>query len=88
MQDSLAKKQNTALTDLILHAPQFFTSPTLPTKPTLNYKNAKAEDLPKPMLKTDFAKKTNLPEKTNLTKKPEPNLPKLLLKTLKPNLKT
>ncbi len=42
--------------DLILHAPQFFTSPTLLTKLTLNIQNAKAENLPKPMLKTDFAK--------------------------------
>ena len=46
------KKQNTALIDLILHAPQFFTSLTFQTKPTLNYKNAKAKNLPKPMLKT------------------------------------
>jgi len=84
LQDSLAKKQNTALTDLILHAPQFFTSLTLFLKMRLTYQNAKAEDLLKPMLKTDFAKKQTCQKKTNLAKKPEPNLTKLLLKTLKP----
>jgi len=56
LEDSPPKKQNTALTDLILHARQFFTSLTLPTKATLNLQNAKAENLPKPLLKTDFAK--------------------------------
>jgi len=46
----------------------------------LIYQNEKADDLPKPLQKTDFAKKQNLREKINLAKKPEPNLPKLLLK--------
>jgi len=44
-------------TDLILHAPQFFTSLTLFWKMRLTYQKAKAEDLPKLLLKTDFAKK-------------------------------
>jgi len=43
--------------DLILHAPQFFTSLTLPTKTNSNLQNTKADDLPKPLLKTDFTKK-------------------------------
>jgi len=80
LQDSLAKKQNTALTDLILHAPQFFTSPTLLWKLLLDLQNTKAENLPKPMLKTDFAKSLLCRKKINLAKKTEPNLPKLLLK--------
>lgn len=52
-----ATDQNHTFTDLILHAPQLFASLTFPTKPTLNYKNAKAKNLPKPLRKTDFAKK-------------------------------
>jgi hypothetical protein len=39
------KRQNTALTDLILPAPHFFTSPTLPLKTNLNLQNAEAENL-------------------------------------------
>jgi hypothetical protein len=57
LQDSPPENRTTLLIDLILHAPQFFTNPTLPPKPKLNYQNAKAEDLPKPLLKTDFAKR-------------------------------
>jgi hypothetical protein len=50
-------------TDLILHAPQIFTSPTLFWKMRLTYQNARAKDLPKPLLKTDFAKNTICREK-------------------------
>ena len=64
----LATLTRTTSFDLILHAPQYFTSPTLPTNLTLNWKNAKAKNLLKPVLKTDFAKKITLPEKMNLTK--------------------
>ncbi len=58
------KNRTQPFSDLILHAPHFFTSPTLPTKPTLNYKNAKAENLLKPLLKTDFVKRLTMSEKT------------------------
>jgi hypothetical protein len=57
VQDLFAKHRTTPLTDLILHAPQFFTSPTLFWEMRLTYQTARAEDLPKLMLKTDFAKK-------------------------------
>jgi hypothetical protein len=53
----LPKDKTQPFCDLILHAPSFFTSPTL-LKPKLwNYQNTKAEGLPKPLLQTDFAKK-------------------------------
>ena len=50
------KTKTQTFSDLILHVPQFFTSPTLLKLKLRNYQNAKAEDLPKPWLKTDFAK--------------------------------
>jgi hypothetical protein len=79
-QDTPPKNRTQPFTDLIVHAPQFFTSLTLPLKPRQNWKNAKAEDLLKPLLKTDFAKTEPCQKKTRLTKKPKPNLPKPLLK--------
>jgi hypothetical protein len=57
VQDLFTKNRTTPLIDLILHAPQIFTSPTLFWKIRLIYQNARAEDLPEPLLKTDFAKK-------------------------------
>jgi hypothetical protein len=74
------KNRIQSFSDLILHARQFFTSPTLPLKPRQNWKNAKAEDLPNPLLKTDFAKNETCQKKNEPDKKPEPNLLKLLLK--------
>jgi hypothetical protein len=56
VQDLFAKNRTTPLTDLILHAPQFFTSPTLFWNMRPIYQNAKAENLPRPLPKTDFAK--------------------------------
>jgi hypothetical protein len=53
---------------LIVHTPQFFTSLTLPLKPKQNWKNAKDQDLLKPLLKTDFAKNEPCQKKTSLTK--------------------
>jgi hypothetical protein len=80
-QDTPPKNRTQPFTDLIVHTPQFFTSLTLPLKPKQNWKNAKDQDLLKPLLKTDFAKNEPCQKKTSLTKKPEPNLPKLLLKS-------
>jgi hypothetical protein len=57
VQDLFPETRTMLLTDLILHARQFFTSPTLFWKTRLTYQNARAEDLLKPLLKTDFTKK-------------------------------
>jgi len=50
------KTKTQTFNDLILHAPPFFTSPTLFWKNRLIYQNAEVENLPEPLLKTDFAK--------------------------------
>jgi len=78
------KTKTTPLTDLILHALQFFTSLTLILENTTDVPKRRAENLPKPLPKIDFAKSGLCQKKTNLTKKPEPNLPTFLLKILKP----
>ena len=49
---------------------------------TLTYQNARADDLPKPMLKTDFAKKNTLPEKNEPGKKARTKLAKTFAKNL------
>jgi len=68
--------------DLILHAPQFFTSPTLLWKLRLIYQNAKADDLPKPMLKTDFTKKRPCQKKMSLAKKARTKFAKTFAKKM------
>ena len=70
LQDTQPKNRTTLLTDLILHAPQIFTSPTLFWKLRLTWKNAEAENLPKPLLKTDFIKKWLCQKKRTWQKNP------------------
>jgi len=50
------KTKTQILTDLILHAPQFFTSLTLILENTTDLPKRRVENLPKPLLKNDFAK--------------------------------
>jgi hypothetical protein len=69
------KTKTQTFSDFILHAPQFFTSPTLLWKPKLIYQNAEAENLPKPLLKTDFAEK-QIARKNKLGKKARTKLAK------------
>ena len=84
----LPKTKTQPFTDLILPAPQFFTSPTLPLEIEIDLPKCQSQELAKTHAeKLTLRKKITLPEKTNLAKKPNPNLPKLLLKILKPILK-
>jgi hypothetical protein len=50
------KTKTQTFSDLILHAPQFFTSLTLILENTTDVPKRRAENLPKPLPKIDFAK--------------------------------
>jgi len=76
------KTKTTPFSDLILHAPQFFTSLTFALEDKIDLQKRRAENLLKPLLKTDFAKSLLCQKKRTWQKKPEPNLPKLLLKNV------
>ena len=66
----------------IFYKPDF----VLENKPDL--KERQSRELAETHAKNWFCKTVTLPEKTDLAKKPNPNLSKLLLKTLKPILET
>jgi len=69
------------LTDLILHAPQFFTSPTLLWKTRLTNQNAEPRTY-RNLCRKLILRKGYFARKNEHGKKPEPNLRKLLLEKI------
>ena len=78
------KNQNPAFQWLDFTRTTIFYKPDFAIEDEQELKERKSRELAETFAKTWLCEKFTLPEKMNLAKKPEPNLSKLLLKTLKP----
>ena len=80
MQDSFAWKQNHALNWLDFTRTLIFYKPDFVLENEIDLPKRQSRELAETFAKNWLCQKWTLPEKINLAKKPEPNLPKLLLK--------
>ena len=80
--DTPPKNQNHAFNWLDFTRTTIFYKPDFAIETEHELEKRQSRELAETFAKNWLCPKTTLPEKINLAKKPEPNLPKLLLKTL------